>query len=76
MHFMNDVVNVIYIKDACLYLEVVDPEDPQQTKDVIHKLAAEVREMRDNVRTSQNECHLMMQDDRAIYLQAGATLKK
>ena len=50
---MLTAFTVMQNKDACPYLEVVDPEYPQRAKDIINELAVEVEEMRDNVHTAQ-----------------------
>jgi len=63
-------------KDACPYLEVVDPEYPQRARDVIDELAAEVAELRDNARMAQYDFHIMQEDDRAVDRDVWETLKK
>jgi len=60
MDFINNLVIVMQNKNACPYIEVVNPEYPQQAKHVIDEVAKEVKELRDNVCTTRNECHLMM----------------
>ena len=63
-------------KDACSYLEVVDPEYPQRARDVIHELVAEVMELRDNATMARHDFHIMQQDDRAVDRKVLETLKK
>ena len=63
-------------KDACPYLEVVDPEYPQRARDVIDELAAEVLELRDNARTARHEFDMMQDDDRVLDRELRLTLKK
>jgi len=57
-------------------LEVVDPEYPQRAKDVIDELAAEVEEMRDNVRTARNDFRFIQDVDTAVDREVRSTLKK
>ena len=63
-------------KDACPYLEVVDPKYPQRAKDIIDELAAEVEEMRDNVRTTRNDFRFMQDVDTTVDREVRSTLKK
>jgi len=50
---------VMQNKDACPYVEVVDPEYPQWVRDAIGELIAKVRELRDIVRIERNAYHFM-----------------
>jgi len=63
-------------KDACPYLEVVDPEYLQRAKDVIDELAAEVVQLRDNATMARHDFQMMQQDDRAVDREVRETLKK
>jgi len=62
-------------KDACLYLEVVDPEYAQRVRYVIDKLAAKVVELRDIAWTARHDFHIMQKDDRAVDREVRETLK-
>jgi len=73
---MNVVVIMLQNKDACLYLEVVDPEYPQRAKDVIDELAVEVVELRDNATMARHDFQIMQQDDKAVDREVQETLKK
>jgi len=63
-------------KDACPYLEVVNPEYPRRARDVIDELVAKVVELRDNAGKSRHEFHIMQDDDTAVDRTVRETLKK